>query len=92
MMSVYEEKELLQKLRGIFALEIKCKLEIPAFIRLFYRKLCIREWKRQHSRPVFNLDEFLNQTLQGNGKSGRQDNEKTQIIDRYQVGLHKCAL
>ncbi|XP_005191966.1 cysteine-rich protein 2-binding protein [Musca domestica] len=79
-MSEYEEKELLRKLRRIFSLEDKCKIRIPSFVRRFYRKLCIREWKRAHGKPLFNLDDFVN---------GRHltkvQNDKTRHIDRYQL-------
>ncbi|XP_061388237.1 cysteine-rich protein 2-binding protein [Musca vetustissima] len=79
-MSEYEEKELLRKLRHIFSLEEKCKIRIPSFVRRFYRKLCIREWKRAHGKPIFNLDDYVN---------GRHltkvQNDKTRHIDRYQL-------
>lgn len=79
-MSEYEESEVLRKLRKIFALEEKCQLHIPCFIRRYYRKLCIREWKREHGKPLFNLDNYL-----GNTKTNRDQEEKSKIIDRYQV-------
>lgn len=81
MMSEYEEIEFLQKMRKVFNMEDKLKIEIPAYVRRFYRKLCVREWKREHGKPLFNLDDQIN------GKSNDPvDEEKTQIIDRYQVG------
>lgn len=82
-MSLYEEKELLQKLRKIFSLEEKSKIHISPYIRRFYRKLCIREWKREHGKPIFNLDDYV-----GNKKRRLQkmSNEKTKVIERYQVG------
>uniref|UniRef100_A0A1A9UMT0 N-acetyltransferase domain-containing protein n=1 Tax=Glossina austeni TaxID=7395 RepID=A0A1A9UMT0_GLOAU len=79
-MSEYEESEVLRKLRKIFALEEKCQLRIPCFIRRYYRKLCIREWKREHGKPLFNLDDYL-----GNTKTNRDQEEKSKIIDRYQL-------
>lgn len=83
-MSEYEEKELLQKLRKIFNLEEKCKIHIPPFIRRFYRKLCIREWKREHGKPIFNLDDYVGDNKR---RLRTQSNEKTKIIERYQVSL-----
>ncbi|XP_012160091.1 cysteine-rich protein 2-binding protein isoform X2 [Ceratitis capitata] len=80
MMSEYEEIEFLQKMRKVFNMEDKLKIEIPAYVRRFYRKLCVREWKREHGKPLFNLDDQIN------GKSNDPvDEEKTQIIDRYQL-------
>ncbi|KAI9584007.1 cysteine-rich protein 2-binding protein [Glossina fuscipes] len=79
-MSVYEESGVLQKLRKIFALEEKCQLHIPCSVRRYYRKLCIREWKREHGKPLFNLDNYL-----GNTKTNRDQEEKSKIIDRYQL-------
>ncbi|XP_073825565.1 ada2a-containing complex component 2 isoform X2 [Musca autumnalis] len=79
-MSEYEEKELLRKLRHIFSLEDKCEIRIPSFVRRFYRKLCIREWKRAHGKPLFNLDDYVN------GRHlAKVQNDKTRHIDRYQL-------
>ncbi|XP_017469362.1 PREDICTED: cysteine-rich protein 2-binding protein isoform X2 [Rhagoletis zephyria] len=76
--SEYEEIELLHKLRKIFSMEEQCKIQIPAFIRRFYRKLCVREWKREHGKPLFNLDDHIN------GKCNVSHDAKSKIIDRYQ--------
>lgn len=84
-MSEYEEKELLQKLRKIFHLEEKCKIHIPTYIRRFYRKLCIREWKREHGKPLFNLDDYVCDDSKRRIRT--QTNEKSKIIERYQVSL-----
>ncbi|XP_037816829.1 cysteine-rich protein 2-binding protein [Lucilia sericata] len=82
LMSEYEEKELLQKLRKIFNLEEKCKIHIPPFIRRFYRKLCIREWKREHGKPIFNLDDYVSNNKQ---RLRSHKSEKNKIIERYQL-------
>lgn len=84
-MSEYEEKELLQKLRKILALEVKCNIHIPPYIRRFYRKLCIREWKREHGKPIFNLDDYIDESKR-NLKT-QTLNEKSKIIERYQVSI-----
>uniref|UniRef100_A0A0K8UD80 Cysteine-rich protein 2-binding protein n=1 Tax=Bactrocera latifrons TaxID=174628 RepID=A0A0K8UD80_BACLA len=81
MMSEYEETELLLKLRKIFNMEEKCKIDIPAYVRRFYRKLCIREWKREHGKPLFNLDDQIN----GKNSDLLANEAKAQIIDRYQL-------
>ncbi|XP_011178675.2 cysteine-rich protein 2-binding protein [Zeugodacus cucurbitae] len=81
MMSEYEEIELLQKLRKIFDMEEKCKIDIPAYVRRFYRKLCVREWKREHGKSLFNLDDQIN----GKNSELLANEAKAQIIDRYQL-------
>ncbi|KAM7354518.1 ada2a-containing complex component 2 isoform 2-T2 [Cochliomyia hominivorax] len=83
LMSEYEEKELLQKLRKIFHFEEKCNIHIPTYIRRFYRKLCVREWKREHGKPVFNLDDYVCDDHKRRLRT--QANEKTKIIERYQL-------
>lgn len=80
-MSEYEEIELLLKLRKIFSIEEKCQINIPAYVRRFYRKLCVREWKREHGKPLFNLDDQIN----GRSSELLTNEAKAQIIDRYQV-------
>lgn len=80
-MSEYEETELLLKLRKIFAMEEKCQIDIPAYVRRFYRKLCVREWKREHGKPLFNLDDKIN----GKNTDLLAHEAKAQILDRYQV-------
>lgn len=84
-MSEYEEKELLRKLRNVFALEERCKICIPSSIRRFYRKLCIREWKRAHGKPIFNLDDYIN-----GRHTTKVESDKTKYIDRYQVSRIEC--
>ncbi|XP_014096924.2 cysteine-rich protein 2-binding protein [Bactrocera oleae] len=81
MMSEYEETELLLKLRKIFAMEEKCQIDIPAYVRRFYRKLCVREWKREHGKPLFNLDDKIN----GKNTDLLAHEAKAQILDRYQL-------
>lgn len=82
-MSEYEEKELLEKLQKIFSLEDKLeKTKIPSYIRRFFRKLCIREWKRVHGKPIFNLDDYVSAK---NQRYAAKINDQTKIIERYQV-------
>ncbi|XP_013114167.2 cysteine-rich protein 2-binding protein [Stomoxys calcitrans] len=79
-LSEYEEKELLKKLRRIFALEDKCKIQIPSYVRRFYQKLCIREWKRSHGKVLFNLDDYINDR-----QAMKEQTDKVKHIDRYQL-------
>ncbi|XP_075152871.1 ada2a-containing complex component 2 [Haematobia irritans] len=78
--SEYEEKELLRKLTRIFSLQEKCNIEIPSYIRRFYRKLRVREWKRSHGKVIFNLDDYINSK-----QAQKLQNDKTKHIDRYQL-------
>ncbi|KAH8271849.1 hypothetical protein KR044_007923 [Drosophila immigrans] len=82
-MSVYEEQQLHQQLHKIFALEQHCHMEIPAYVRRFYRKLCVRKWKREHNRPIFNLDEHIDPAARARLQQGKQ--QQSQILDRYQL-------
>lgn len=82
LMSVYEEQQLHQQLQRVFSLEQQHHIEIPAYVRRFYRKLCVRKWKRDHNRPIFNLDEHIDPTARARMQ---QEKKQTQILDRYQL-------
>ncbi|KAH8391933.1 hypothetical protein KR215_009992, partial [Drosophila sulfurigaster] len=82
LISVYEEQQLHQQLHKIFALEQHCHIEIPAYVRRFYRKLCVRKWKREHNQPIFNLDEHIDPVARARLQLGKQ---QAQILDRYQL-------
>ncbi|XP_022230626.2 cysteine-rich protein 2-binding protein [Drosophila obscura] len=86
LMSVYEEQKLHQRLHRIFALEQQCQLSIPAYVRRLYRKLCLRKWKREHNRPIFNLDEHIDPTARARRKL--EGEQQAQILDRYQLLAH----
>ncbi|XP_034666089.1 cysteine-rich protein 2-binding protein [Drosophila subobscura] len=81
LMSVLEEQQLHQRLHKIFALEQQCQLTIPAYVRRLYRKLCLRKWKREHNRPIFNLDEHIDATARGR-------EQQAHILDRFQLLAH----
>lgn len=76
MMSEYEEKLLFNQLEKIFDCEVSHNIDIPSKIRRFYRKLYIRNYKRNNLKPVFNLDTFGEKHLMLN-------NHKKNILDRY---------
>ncbi|XP_055837948.1 cysteine-rich protein 2-binding protein [Episyrphus balteatus] len=78
-MSEYEEKELYNKLRNILSMEQQCKLEVPTYVRRFYRKLVVRELRRAYSKPLFNIDAYVQ------NKSEFENASKNQILDRYQI-------
>ncbi|XP_055917414.1 cysteine-rich protein 2-binding protein [Eupeodes corollae] len=78
-MSEYEEKELYNKLRNILSLEQQCKLEVPTYVRRFYRKLVVREFKRAYSKPLFNVDAYIQSKHELDAAS------KAHILDRYQI-------
>ncbi|KAH8419397.1 hypothetical protein KR222_010370 [Zaprionus bogoriensis] len=82
LMSVYEEQQLHQQLHKLFTLQKQHHIEIPAYVRRFYRKLCVRKWKRDHNRPIFNLDEHIDPTARARLQQGKQ---QVQILDRYQL-------
>lgn len=86
LMSVYEEQKLYQRLHRIFSLEHECQITIPAYVRRLYRKLCLRKWKREHNRPIFNLDDHIDPMARARLKM--QGHQQAQILDRYQLLAH----
>ncbi|XP_017015624.2 cysteine-rich protein 2-binding protein [Drosophila takahashii] len=86
LMSVYEEQKLYQRLHGIISLERQCQITIPAYVRRLYRKLSLRKWKRDHNRPIFNLDEHIDPL--GRARLKMLGHQQAQILDRYQLLAH----
>ncbi|XP_017016547.1 cysteine-rich protein 2-binding protein [Drosophila kikkawai] len=86
LMSVYEEQKLYQRLHRICSLEQECQITIPAYVRRLYRKLCLRKWKREHNRPIFNLDDHIDPLARARLKM--QGHHQSQILDRYQLLAH----
>ncbi|KAH8413318.1 hypothetical protein KR009_009992, partial [Drosophila setifemur] len=84
LMTVYEEQKLYQRLHRIISLEEECHISVPAYVRRLYRKLSLRKWKREHNRPIFNLDEHIDPMARA--RQQMQSNE--QILDRYQLLTH----
>ncbi|KAH8262166.1 hypothetical protein KR038_005989, partial [Drosophila bunnanda] len=86
LMSVYEEQKLYQRLHRIFSLEQECQITVPAYVRRLYRKLSLRKWKREHNRPIFNLDDHIDPLARARLKM--QGHQQAQILDRYQLLAH----
>lgn len=77
LMSEYEERELFNKLHGILSVEKDYKVVVPTKIRRLYRKLYVRNIKRNNYKKIFNLDELCNGPIQSSNKT------KSQLLDRY---------
>lgn len=71
-MNEYDESEMLEKLKVIITNDL---IDIPVWVRQFYRKLCIRELKRSLVKPIFDIDNLTSSKLNSNG----------QILDRYHL-------
>lgn len=69
-MTEYEENEMLEKLQIIIA---NGTTDIPTWVRQFYRKLRVRELKRNLVQPIFDIDNLTSSKLNG------------QILDRYHL-------
>lgn len=76
LMGAYEENELLTKLRNIIESDDRCF--VPAWIRRYYRKLCLRQHKRKFGKPIFDDDCVADERL----RRGSRRND-AQILDRY---------
>lgn len=94
-MSVYEEAEMLRKLTHIVrASDRRETANMPTWLKRFYRKLCVRQLKRQLRRPLFDMDELLladRKTASGvsdpSRGGGRLKYEQEQVLDRYHQQL-----
>lgn len=71
-MSEYEENEMLEKLKVIITNDL---MEVPVWVSQFYRKLCLRELKRNLVQPIFDIDHLTSSKMNSNG----------QILDRYHL-------
>lgn len=81
--SEHKEREMLSKLRNI--LESDPNQNVPANVRRFYRKLKIRQLKRDRLLPIFDLNfyhptEFLPYKI------------NTRLLDRFQVFTAFCPV
>lgn len=72
-MSEYEENEMLQKLKIIITNDL---MEIPVWVNQFYRKLCLRELKRNLVQPIFDVDNLTSNKMYNNGQH---------VLDRYHL-------
>ncbi|XP_070133199.1 cysteine-rich protein 2-binding protein isoform X2 [Drosophila bipectinata] len=83
LMSVQEEQKLLDTLHRILSFEKQCQISIPAYVRRLYRKLSLRKWKREHNRPIFNLDDHIDPLGRARLKS-----QSHKVLDRYHLLAH----
>lgn len=79
-MSAYEEGELLGKLRLMLRnCDAREESQVPHWVRRFYRKLCVRETKRNLGKPIFDLDDFV----LGRNRTAGTEKAEAQVLDRY---------
>lgn len=79
-MGGYEEGELLAKLKVMFRnCDKREESQVPHWVRRFYRKLCVRETKRNLGKPIFDVDDLV---LGRNRMAGTVKRE-AQVLDRY---------
>lgn len=58
LLNEYEENDTYRRLKAIIASTHSNQIEIPAWVRRYYRKLCVRKAQRSLGKPVFNLDNY----------------------------------
>lgn len=92
LMSVYEEKELLQKLK-----KLQSSKALPPHLYRLYRKLSLRQQKREHGLPLLDVDaELAFHKIHGRLMTRREKLEQKQqnegssesgirVLDRFQV-------
>lgn len=78
LMSEYEEHELYVRLKKIISSPHSNEIEIPSWIRRFYRRLSVRKTQKSFGRRVFNLDKYLDCKASTN-----KDEVGDSILDRF---------
>uniref|UniRef100_A0A1V1G5K8 Putative cysteine-rich protein 7 isoform B n=1 Tax=Reticulitermes speratus TaxID=60591 RepID=A0A1V1G5K8_9NEOP len=79
-MSEYEEFQLLKQLRRVPAM-----VDVPGAVRRLYRKLCVRQLKRERGMALFNLDDIRRgRWASGVTRPVRPVLGDVRILDRYQ--------
>lgn len=63
LLNEYEENETYRRLKTIFASPHSNRIEVPTWVRRYYRKLCVRKMQRSLGKPVFNLDNYQTHKL-----------------------------
>lgn len=63
LLNEYEENETYRRLKAIISSPHSDRIEIPAWVRRYYRKLCVRKLQRSLGKPVFNLDNYQKHQL-----------------------------
>lgn len=80
-MSEYEEFQLLKQLRRVPAMG-----DVPGTVRRLYRKLCVRQLKRERGMALFNLDDIQpGRWTSGVTRPMYPVMGDVRILDRYQV-------
>lgn len=80
-MSEYEENETHKRLKSILSqIVTKQDIDVPYWIRRYYRKLCVRKMQRSVGKTVFNIDDFNKIKLCGKRKTV----ETVSVLDRFQ--------
>lgn len=59
MMSEYEEMEMYKRLKAVINSPYSKHIEIPSWVRRYYRKLSVRKLHRSFGKGVFDLDNYL---------------------------------
>lgn len=79
LMNEYEENEIYKRLHAIMTCEAAEHLiEIPAWVRRYYRKLCVRRLQRSSGQPVFDLENYS-----GDKKVKQKNNDNPVVLDRF---------
>lgn len=63
LLNEYEENETYRRLKVCLSSAQNNRIETPAWVRRYYRKLCVRRLQRSLGKPVFNLDNYQKQKL-----------------------------
>lgn len=74
----YEENETYRRLNAIVSSPYSNRIEIPAWVRRYYRKLCVRKLQRSLGKPVFNLDNYQKHKL-----TKTKPNNGALVLDRF---------
>lgn len=78
LMSAYEEHEIFTRLKKLLSSTHSNGVDEPAWVRRYYRKLCVRNIQRSAGQKVFNLDNYLD----SQSFSGTRATENV-ILDRF---------
>lgn len=78
LLNEYEENETYRRLKAIISSPHSNQIEISAWVRRYYRKLCVRKLQRSLGKPLFNLDNFqMHKLTKAKPKSGEL------VLDRF---------
>lgn len=74
----YEENDTYRRLKAIFASPHSSQIDTPAWVRRYYRKLCVRKMQRSLGKPVFDLDNYQARKL-----SRTKPKTEALVLDRF---------